>query len=380
MAAPAGVAAPNYPATLDPNYKLTKDDVVSITIPNFPQFSTAQALIPPDGYVAVPLIGRVKMAGKTTDQVAAELTQRLSKWLINPAVDVLVIFRHQASVFVSGFVTTPGPVAYLYPMHILEAIAEAGGALQTGDMHQVTVTSRAGAKVTLDLGKPGLQAGTKDDVLINELDYIYVPQNRREFSVVGEVAHPGSYPYIDDTTVLDALTIVGGVNPDTADYTGSTISGNGVDQPIDLWKLLKEGDMSVNIKLNPGDRLNVPLNHNRVYVFGAVVKAGFYLFKPGDRVLDALDSTNGMQTTANMNKVHVVHINETKNVSSVQEVDLEKYLKKGQLDQNPLLEPGDAVYVPARHSSLSWDDMWIVLSGINLVNAGGNIFEKGIGN
>jgi protein involved in polysaccharide export with SLBB domain len=319
------------------------------------------------------------MAGKTTDQVRAELTKLWSKWLVNPAVDVLVIFRHQANVFVSGWVTTPGPVLYLYPMHVLEAIAEAGGALQTGDLHQVTITSRAGVKVTLDLSKPGLKAGTQDDVLINELDSIYVPQNRKEFSVVGEVAKPGSYPYVDDMTVLDALTTVGGINPDTADYTGASVTRDGVDQPIDLWRLLKEGDMSVNIKLDPGDRLNVPLSHNRVYVFGAVQKAGFYLFKPGDRVLDALDSTNGMQTTANLNHVHVVHIDETKSVSSVQEVDLEKYLKQGKLDQNPLLSPGDAVYVPARHSSFSWDDMWIVLSGVNLVNAGANVFEKGLG-
>jgi len=257
--------------------------------------------------------------------------------------------------------------------HLLEALAEVGGALPQGDLSQVTLTRKTGAKLTLDVSHPETRAGTETDVALAVGDLIYIPERRTQFNVVGQVNRPGSYDYKDDMRVLDALTEVGGVM-ETADLSTSTLVHNGKEQKLDLEALLRRGEMQGNVKLAAGDRILIPELKNRTYVFGAVGRPGYYLFKPGDRILDALNGAGGPLREADMRKINRVRLDKVTNKPTVAQVDMTKFFQKGDIASNLLLEPGDVVYIGNSKHSLGLQDLLGVFSGISVLGNIGRIF------
>jgi polysaccharide export outer membrane protein len=86
--------------------------------------SPATFLINNEGYIELPLLGRIKAAGLTTKEVKEEIIKGVSKELINPSVNVrLMNFK----ISVTGEVTHPGVFQVQNErMTIIEALAEAG--------------------------------------------------------------------------------------------------------------------------------------------------------------------------------------------------------------------------------------------------------------
>lgn len=366
-------------ATMAAAYPLAEDDVLSITVLNFSNLSVPSLVIPPDGMISVPLLEPFSVTGMTTAEVKQTLTEKWRKYVINPAVNVVIAQKRRENVVFAGFVGRTGAIEYRQSIHILTALAEAGGATFTGDLSRVVVQHKTGEKQTLDLSHPETKGGSAVDIVLLPGDLITVPEKRTQFSVLGEVNKPGSYDYRDDMTVLDALTAVGGIK-ETADLDSATLIHEGKESKIDLDALLRHGDMSVNTKLAAGDRLMLPEIRNRVYVFGAVSRPGYYIFKAGDRVLDALNGSGGPTREGNLAKINVIRIDKAKNTATTEAVDIEKFLKKGDTKGNVALGPGDVLYVPDKKHKFGIQDIFGVLSGLNFVNSTMSIITHGLGN
>ncbi len=86
----------------------------------------AVAKIQLDGTVMLPLIGAVKAAGKTLEELQADLRKRYQP-LLRVNEITLTMAGNSASVYVSGCVLRPGRIAMDRPLTALEAIMEAGG-------------------------------------------------------------------------------------------------------------------------------------------------------------------------------------------------------------------------------------------------------------
>ena len=377
---PAGrvfTAVPAAPAQANKPYCLMADDVVIVTVVNFTNLTT-QCVVSQDGTINLPLLSSVPAAGRQPSELAADLTRRWSKYVINPAVSVSLMQRHKQTISVYGSVLRPGAADYRDGERILEAIASAGGLMEISDPRQVTVTRKSGETVVLDLSRPETKSGTAVDIPVSENDSIYVPEMKSQVSVVGEVKVPGSVTYKDKMTVLDALATTGGVL-DTGDLSHSKIIHDGNDVPLDLDALLRKGDMSANITLSPGDRILVP-QATRTYVFGAVLRPGFYPYKEGDRVLDAINGCGGTAQGAGLKDIRLVRVAKDKNSAVAVPINLERYFKKGSLESNALLQPGDAIYVPNKSPKDASGGLWGILSGLNVLNAGARILTHGLGN
>ncbi len=167
-------------------------------------------------------------------------------------------------------------------------------------------------------------------------------------------------------TVLDALGLAGGVL-ESADLNAATIEEEGVERKLDLDALLRRGDMSVNAKLKPGARIMVPEWQNRTYVFGAVVKPGFYPYKQGDRILDALNAS-GVAQNAEMREVRVIRVDKAKGEAVVTRYNLEDFLKDGKMEANAMLAAGDVVFIPDKKRGFQWQDAFSVMTGIGLID------------
>ncbi len=361
IAAPAGARA-QQPAG---SYILAPDDVISISVVNFANLST-QAVVLPDGTVSVPILGAVTVSGKTTEEVAAMLTRDWNKFVVNPAVTVAVTQKRKADITVNGFAARLGTLEFRPGMRLSDVLAQVGGASPQGDLSKVRLTRRTGETTVHDMTDFPKLAGKDGDPVMREGDVVFVPERRTQISVIGEVARPGSFDYRDEMTVLDALGLAGGVR-ETADLTAATIEQDGKEQKLDLDALLRKGDMSVNVKLKAGARIMVNEWANRTYVFGAVARPGFYPFKAGDRILDALNAS-GLAQNAELRDVRLIQIDKAKNTATVNKVNLEKFLKEGIVEANAALRPGDVVFIPDKKRGFQWQDAFAIMSGISLID------------
>jgi polysaccharide export outer membrane protein len=320
----------------------------------------------PDGTISVPILGSVKASGKTTEELAQYLAKEWDRFVVRPSVTVSVYQKRKATVVVNGFAAKLGTLEYRPGMRLSDALAEVGGASPAGDITKVRVTRRSGESQTYDMTDFPRLAGTERDVLLQEGDIIFVPERRTQVSVIGQVLRPGSYDYRDEMTVLDALGLAGGVL-ESADLNAATIEEEGVERKLDLDALLRRGDMSVNAKLKPGARIMVPEWQNRTYVFGAVVKPGFYPYKQGDRILDALNAS-GVAQNAEMREVRVIRVDKAKGEAVVTRYNLEDFLKDGKMEANAMLAAGDVVFIPDKKRGFQWQDAFSVMTGIGLID------------
>ena len=116
--------APGTPAR--PPYIIGAGDVLAVNVWKETEL-TRTVLVRPDGRISLPLIGEVQAAGRTTDQVQAEILDRLASFISHPQVNVIVQEIKSRTFNVVGKVVKPGEFDLLRPMNVLDGIALAGG-------------------------------------------------------------------------------------------------------------------------------------------------------------------------------------------------------------------------------------------------------------
>ncbi|MGZ5084569.1 MAG: polysaccharide export protein EpsE [Usitatibacter sp.] len=120
--------------------------------------------------------------------------------------------------------------------------------------------------------------------------------NSRQVSVLGAVAKPGRYP-LDSTNVRlsDFLAVAGGIAAGGSDEVTILTNRSGKQEKIevDLGKMLRNGDFSKNVALEPGDTIFVQ-KAPMVYIYGEVQKAGAYPLTPHMTVMQALAMGGGV--------------------------------------------------------------------------------------
>jgi polysaccharide export outer membrane protein len=82
-----------------------------------------------------------------------------------------------------------------------------------------------------------------------------------QIKVIGQVSKPQSLPYREGMTVLDALLSVGGLGPYAAGNRAKvvrTAMGRQTEFKVNVGKIIDKGDMTQNLKLQPGDVIVVP--------------------------------------------------------------------------------------------------------------------------
>jgi polysaccharide export outer membrane protein len=118
--------------------------------------------------------------------------------------------------------------------------------------------------------------------------------NSRQVSVLGNVNKPGRYP-LDSVNVrlTDLIATAGGVAPTGADLVTIVGANNGKKADIDLASMFRNGDLTRNVELQPGDTVYVH-RAPMVYVYGEVQKGGAYRLEPDMTVMQAIALASGI--------------------------------------------------------------------------------------
>lgn len=126
-------AAPNEaavaPASSEP-YKIGVDDMVKVSVWRNPELEVI-APVRPDGHISVPLVGDVAAGGRTAAEVASEIQTKLSAYVVEPQVTVILTelrsHEYLSRVRVTGAVRQPVSIPYRQGMTVLDAVLAAGG-------------------------------------------------------------------------------------------------------------------------------------------------------------------------------------------------------------------------------------------------------------
>jgi len=142
------------PASAPQTYILSPSDVVQVKVYQEDDLES-RLRIARDGTTSFPLIGVIKLGGKTVEQASNLIRDELAKdFLVNPQVTLTVIEYAKRRFTVLGQVQRPG--AYEIPneesVTLLQAIAMAGGYTRLANKANITVTrSVNGKKATFSL-------------------------------------------------------------------------------------------------------------------------------------------------------------------------------------------------------------------------------------
>jgi protein involved in polysaccharide export with SLBB domain len=175
MPEPAMVYADGTPA-----YRFFPGDEVEITVFAAPELSRT-ATIGPDGRLAMPLIGAVRAADLTADELHDVLVAAYAAHLRMPELTVTARTYGSRQVFVGGEVARPG--IYEMPANIdaFQAVALAGGFLPSAHRRDVLVLSRASGETEVtevDLSMRAMRNGFPGAQPLQRYDVVYVPRSR----------------------------------------------------------------------------------------------------------------------------------------------------------------------------------------------------------
>jgi polysaccharide export outer membrane protein len=127
------------------SYIIGASDNISVTVFKEPTLSSS-LLVRPDGMISMPLLGDVKAAGKTTLELADEITVKLKKYIQDPNVTVVLGQVNSKKIYLLGEVSKPGPVEMTPGMTFLQAIATAGGLTPFANSKKIYILRVDGGK------------------------------------------------------------------------------------------------------------------------------------------------------------------------------------------------------------------------------------------
>jgi len=244
------------------NYIIGPQDLLTIT--SFDQEDlSGKYPVDSDGTFSFPLIGRVKAGGLTLRELEAQLKKMLQDGFFkDPQLSVGVEQYRSQKIHMVGEVRNPGTYPLTGDMSLIEAIARAGSTMPTASGEALIVRAKTGKQTqgpilphgddtdvtTVDL--KALQSGAlSQNVALRDGDTIFVPRAESVY-VFGQVKNPGAYAIQRNTTVLQALSLAGGVNE------------RGATGRIKVVRIEKGKTVEVKVKLTdivrPGDTIMVP--------------------------------------------------------------------------------------------------------------------------
>jgi polysaccharide export outer membrane protein len=352
-------------------YTIVPGDQLRISVEEQPDLERRYP-VTGDGTVDLGMLGRVVVAGLTTDEAAERIREHLeSKYFKKATVTVDVAEFVEGGVLVMGSVASPQtlPMTSDSILTLIEAISRCGGLSAEANGSQVKILRwKPGAGMereilTVDVASMMEAVDFSKDQYLRPRDIVFVPRlgeaekGAREFLALGEVARPGFHPYSEGLDIIRAVMRVGGV-PKTAQWQSARIlrpdgAGGYSIIPVNLARLFGDADMSVNIPLKPGDIFFVPsgelASRGEVFILGEVNRPGAIALPLDQDVTLAkvILSVGGFTKFANENKVRVLRKAPDGSKQTLV-VDVGTILRTGSFENDVPLRDGDVVIVSER--------------------------------
>ncbi len=252
-------------------------DVLNIVVYEEDDLSREAVRVSADGFISLPLIGRLMVVGMTPAHIGRLISRKLAagQYLLDAHVSVLVTEYNSKRCLVLGAVKKPGSYSLQAQEKVLDGISKAGGVesgeygrqARAGKRGMIIRTEKANTpqerKVVINFDLQELLQGRDQisNIYLADKDVLYIP-TAEHFYIIGEVKNPGSFQIIDDEiTLVEGISMAGGFTPIAARNKTRIIRvEDGVEKiyEIKVDAITGAGKKNRDIIIQPNDVIVVP--------------------------------------------------------------------------------------------------------------------------
>ena len=341
------------------DYLLGAEDVIEIIVWGHDDLRRVLP-ISLEGTITFPLIGEVRVIGKSTQELEKEMAAKLGDgYLVKPQITISVKEYNSQKVFVMGEVDKPGTYPVTKENNLVYLLSQARGPtkdageevviIRPNNPHSSSMTlEEAKAKkvpiITVNL-KGAMAGDPKHNISIRNGDSIIVSKIHF-FFVAGEVKKPGRYDLQQGTNVLMGISMGGGLTKDAGEEVVIIRPNNPHSSSITLEEAeakkvpiitlnlndVRAGDPKHNISIRNGDSIivsKIPF----FFVMGEVKYPGKYDLERGTTVLTGISMGGGLTAKAAPGRTKIVREKDEKKI-------------KMKVTMETPVQPGDTIIVP----------------------------------
>jgi len=284
------------------------------------------------------------------------------KYFRNVNVSTTLVRMRTIVLFVVGQVRAPGTIQASPIDRVSEVVKYASGISSLGSRSKIQLKRGGQTYRIVNLEKFEALGDIDVNPYVQDGDVVYVPKMEQSVIVQGAVFGKGGYELrVSQLTaaqersseglyelntgerVSDLIIKAGGTTP-WADLKNSYINRKSQKIAVDLAQAVEPGDTTANRLLLNGDVLVIPSINALVYVQGMVENPGSFAYQANLKVLDYIGLAGGSTVDANQNGTRIYRANKAISIRG-----------------NPVIEPGDRIYVP-RQVFKFWQDYVEILS------------------
>ena len=159
------------------DYVIGPGDVLDISVWK-EKALTKLVTVLPDGKISFPLVGPITAGGKTLDQFSKELEQKLSRFVPDLNLSVLVHEVNSMLIYIIGRVNNPGRFVLNSNIDVMQALAMAGGLTPFAEQGNVKIfrKTKSGRKIfEFDYDDVAEGKELKQNIMLKRGDLIVVP-------------------------------------------------------------------------------------------------------------------------------------------------------------------------------------------------------------
>jgi protein involved in polysaccharide export with SLBB domain len=259
-----------------PEYLIGPSDILEINSHIGDQITSTTVTVNSRGKISYSFIDDLEVNGLSPSQLDGLITEKMSAFIKNPRIDVLVKEFNSKSVTVLGEVASlrittgsyagSGRIFLKGKTTLMDLIAKAGGYTVDADIKNVTLI-RQGKKYAINLYDILEKGDESRNVILDDGDVVDVPELPafgERVLVMGEVNNQGIYSLKDARDVIGAISLAGSITPLAKEENTLIVRGYGTREtgPLvmmsDVKAMLRKADMAQNIELQDGDLIYVP--------------------------------------------------------------------------------------------------------------------------
>ncbi len=192
---------------------LGPSDVLKISVYGNPDLAL-ETRVSQSGSISFPLVGQVVVGGLAVSAAEKRIAGLLvgGGFVLKPQVNILVTSQQSQQVSVLGQVAKPGRYPIDGKHSLIDILALAGGVVAEGGDNVVLIRNRNGEsrKEMIDLAAMVRSGDMQRDLDLRTDDVVYV-ERAPKFYIYGEVQRPGPYRLERDMTLLQVLSVGGGL-------------------------------------------------------------------------------------------------------------------------------------------------------------------------
>ncbi|MGD9033301.1 MAG: polysaccharide biosynthesis/export family protein [Desulfobacteraceae bacterium] len=258
-----------------PEYRIGPLDVLEINSHIGDKVRTTTVTVNSRGRISYSFIDDLETAGLTPSELDRLLTRKLSSYIRNPRIDILVKeFKSKKATVIGEFASlrtqqaTQAASGEMYlkgRTTLLDLIGQAGGYTVDADIKSTRLI-RGGRAYVINLFDIIEKGDLSQNVIIDDGDTVDIPE-LPEFGervyVMGEVVKQGIYPLKDAQDLLAALSLAGSITrlakeENTLIVRGYELGKEPLVMMSDVKALLRKADLGQNIRLQDGDLVYIP--------------------------------------------------------------------------------------------------------------------------